>query len=163
MKSLKTKLLELVNNFNNKKNDKGFTITEVILAVFLVSIIMLVLFTIITEINEVDKKSKEMNFVEQLIEPYISYYKNIEVDTSNLNVLLSDLGEVNLVKEARARNISSVPNSFRNLNLICSNNPEVIKNAEGKDEYIKFIITCEKDRKKINNGKSFIIVKYINR
>lgn len=144
------------------KNSKGFTILEVVLTVFLVSVVMLVLFTIIAEMNEADRKSKEMNYVEQLIEPYISYYKNVEVTNDNLDAFLSDVGEVNLVKEARSYNIASVPNNFRNLDLICENKPELIKDDKGKNEYIKFVISCEKDGNKINRGNNFIVIRYIN-
>lgn len=145
-----------------KSNNEGFTMYEVILSVFLVSVVMVVLFTIIVEINNIDNKSKEMNFSEQLLEPYISYYKNVEVTKDNLDVFLSDVGSVDLVKEARSYGISSVPNNFRNLDLVCENKPEIIKDSKGKNEYIKFVINCEKNGGKINRGNPFIITKYIN-
>lgn len=144
------------------KKEKGFTILEAILSLFIVSVALLVLFSIMNEINKVDHKSKEMNYSYQLLEPYLSYYKSVDINKDNLNIFLSDVSDVDLVKEARSSFENGVPVTLRNLKLVCENKPELIKNSKGENDFIKFSISCKKNGNKINRGNPFIIIRYIN-
>ena len=76
--------------------ERGFNMLEVLLALIILTISTLVIFTIVNETNKVDLDSKRLHFAETLINPYIAYYQNTEVQEEDVDVYLSDLGEVDL-------------------------------------------------------------------
>lgn len=159
---------QAMKRLSKLNSEDGFTMVEVIMTVAVVAITMTVLLLVVTATNKVDTFSKENKLTENLIEPYLSYYKNADVTKDNLNIYLSDLGDVDLAKFARqqaakgATDIPTMNKMYRDLHLVCSNTPSLLKDSEGNDSYLEFNIHCEKNGNKINRGKPFIIKKYIN-
>lgn len=144
---------------NHARDEKGFTLFEILITVALVSVSLLTLFSVILSINNTDLKAKEANFTKQLIDVYVSYYSDLEISKDELSLYVSDLSSVNLVENLR-KSGGQVPKIYRDLDVICNNEPTLI-NEDGND-YILFTIKCEKDGNKINKGNGYQILKYVN-
>lgn len=147
----------------NFKSEKGFTIFEVILALFIVSVAFLSCGHLLDSINKADNLTKETHYAKKLIDPYLSYYQGLEVKEKDLNVYLSDVNRVDLLKQSRDIDPASVPMSFKDLRVVCENYPYEVLDENGDPEYLVFEITCEINNHKINKGRSFEIKKFINR
>lgn len=141
------------------RNERGFTLVETMLSVVIVSIAMFSMFMIVKEIDIVDRSSKQASFAEKLIDPYLAYYQEIEVITAKENIYLSDVSAVNLVDVARSKNPSGIPKDFRDLDVVCVNDPSILK--DGSARYMEFRINCEIDNQKVNKGRPYVIKKLI--
>lgn len=141
--------------------ERGFNMLEVLLALIILTISTLVIFTIVNETNKVDLDSKRLHFAETLINPYIAYYQNTEVQEEDVDVYLSDLGEVDLVKEFKRDSSDGTPSGFvpktlRDVRVGCKNTPRVV------GDYMVFEIKCHVNDREINKGRAYTIKKYIN-
>jgi competence protein ComGC len=147
----------------NFKSEKGFTVYEVIISLFIVSAAILSSALLLGDINDIDVKSKETHYAKQLIDPYLSYYQNLEVKEKDLNIYLSDVNRIDLIKKSRDIDPQNVPLMFKDLKVNCENYPYEILDESGYPEYLVFEITCDINDSNINKGKSFEIKKFINK
>lgn len=141
------------------RNERGFTLVETMIAIVIASVTLVTVFLIINEIDKVDNNSKKLSYAESLIDPYLAYYQDLDVKRSDENVYLSDVSKVNLVDVARKDNKDGVPSNFRDLDVVCVNDPELLK--DGTTRYVEFRISCEVDNKKVNKGRPYIIKKLV--
>ena len=145
-------------------HEKGFSVLEVVLSLAIVSATMLVLLTSIYETNRMDTLAKENKLTANLVDTYIGYYRSLEVTNLNEDALLSDISDVNLVDNyvrtlsPEAKN-SVAMKTYQDLDVVCFNSPRKV----GNGKYMVFTIQCERDGKKINKGRPFIIKKYIKK
>lgn len=128
---------------------------EVLIAFILLTVMTTVIFFIVRETDRVDIESKRIHFAETLINPYIAYYQNTEVKKSDVSIYLSDVQDVDLVKEYR-KGGGIVPSMLVDMSVVCENRPEEVAG------YMVFDIRCEVNGKEINKGRSYVIKKYID-
>lgn len=159
------------------KDEKGFTLLEVILSVFIVSVALLGIFIFISDINKIDNMSKENHYGEKLIEPYISYYQNLEVKRSEVNQYISDIERDYLEGSNKdyllEKGPDLTPKSFRNLKVYCDKDVVELDSKGNRfgdtgydiiegSVYLNFEIKCEVNGREVNKGKEFMVLKYIN-